>query len=313
MPWYLITFYLICGIALLYYGAEWLVKGGVSIAERSGVPPLIIGLTLVSFATSAPELVVSINAAFSGSGDISVGNVVGSNICNIGLILGLSALLTPLAVQKQLLKVDVPLLIVLSLIFAGIGWYCNGFNRLSGLLFVLMLSAYILWNIYSARKSGEKGESSGENLSMTAAVFFVLGGLAALVIGGRLLVFGGVAVGRALGIREAVIGLTIVAIGTSLPELATSIVAAVRKEADIAIGNVVGSNIFNILAIMGIAPLLKPIRSASINIWDWAVMLLLTILLFPIMKSGQKISRKSGLLLLVIFAAYMAWIVYSAK
>ena len=242
-----------------------------------------------------------------------MGNVVGSNICNIGLILGLSALLTPLAVQKQLLKVDVPLLIVLSLIFAGIGWCCNGFNRLSGLLFVLMLSAYILWNIYSARKSGEKGESSGENLSMAAAVFFVLGGLAALVIGGRLLVSGGVAVGRALGIREAVIGLTIVAIGTSLPELATSIVAAVRKEADIAIGNVVGSNIFNILAIMGIAPLLKPIRSASINIWDWAVMLLLTVLLFPVMKSGQKISRKSGLLLLVIFAAYMAWIVYSAK
>ena len=131
MPWYLIVVYLAAGIALLYYGAEWLVKGGVCIAERSGIPPLIIGLTLVSFATSAPELVVSIKAAYSGNGDISVGNVVGSNICNIGLILGLSALLTPLAIQKQLLKVDVPLLIALSLIFAGIGWYSSGFNRLS--------------------------------------------------------------------------------------------------------------------------------------------------------------------------------------
>ena len=313
MPWYLIVVYLAAGIALLYYGAEWLVKGGVCIAERSGIPPLIIGLTLVSFATSAPELVVSIKAAYSGNGDISVGNVVGSNICNIGLILGLSALLTPLAIQKQLLKVDVPLLIALSLIFAGIGWYCSGFNRLSGLLFILLLAGYIFWNIYSARKSGEKGERSGDTLSIPAAFALVIIGLAALVGGGHLLVEGGVATGKALGIREAVIGLTIVAIGTSLPELATSIVAALRREADIAIGNVVGSNIFNILAIMGIAPLLKPLRSQSINIWDWAMMLLLTVLLYPIMKSDKKISRKSGLLLVVLFIVYMVWIVYSAK
>ena len=313
MPWYLIVFYLIAGIALLYYGAEWLVNGGVSIAERLGIPPLIIGLTLVSFATSAPELVVSINAAFSGNGDISVGNVVGSNICNIGLILGLSALLTPLAIQKQLVKLDVPLLIGLSVLFAGIGWYCGGFNHFSGLLFVLLLAAYICWSIRAARKSGKKEEKSGNTLSLTASIFLVIAGLAVLVIGGRLLVSGGVAVGKALGIRDAVIGLTIVAIGTSLPELATSIVAAVRKEADIAIGNVIGSNIFNILAIMGIVPVLKPVRSGSINIWDWGVMLLLTLLLYPIMKNKQTIARKSGVVLLLIFAAYMVWIVYSAK
>ena len=313
MHWSLIVFYLIAGIALLYYGAEWLVKGGVAIAERLEIPPLIIGLTLVSFATSAPELVVSISAALADKGDISVGNVVGSNICNIGLILGLSALLTPLAVQKQLLKIDVPLLIVISVICAGIGCYFNGFSRLSGIFFLLLLGSYIAWNIYSARKSGEDGETSDEKCSLIMAVFLVLIGLTALVAGGQFLVNGGIGIGQALKIREAVIGLTIVAIGTSLPELATSVVAALRKETDIAIGNVVGSNIFNILAIMGITPIISPVRAQSINIWDWAAMLLLTLLLFPFMKRGMKISRTEGAFLLLLFTAYMIWLVYSAK
>ena len=313
MLWSLICFYVIAGIALLYYGAEWLVQGGVAIAEKLGIPPLIIGLTLVSFATSAPELVVSISAALAGKGDISIGNVVGSNICNIGLILGLSALLTPLAVQKQLLKFDVPLLIAVSLVFAGIGWYFKGFSRLCGILFVLPLGAYIAWNIYAARKSGGEEESSDGKCSLLKAVFLVLIGLGALIFGGKFLVSGGIAIGVKLGIRDAIIGLTIVAIGTSLPELATSVVAALRKETDIAIGNVVGSNIFNILAIMGITPIISPVRSQSIYRWDWVAMLVLTLLLYPFMKSGMKISRKEGAFYLLLFTGYMVWLVYSAK
>jgi cation:H+ antiporter len=313
MHWSLICFYVIAGIALLYYGAEWLVQGGVAIAERLGIPSLIIGLTLVSFATSAPELVVSISAALAGKGDISIGNVVGSNICNIGLILGLSALLTPLAVQKQLLKFDVPLLIAVSLVFAGIGWYFKDFSRLCGILFVLLLTAYIAWSIYAARKAGEEGESSEEKCSLLKAVILVLLGLGALILGGKFLVSGGIAIGVKLGIRDAIIGLTIVAIGTSLPELATSVVAALRKETDIAIGNVVGSNIFNILAIMGITPIISPVRSQSIYCWDWVAMLVLTLLLYPFMKSGMKISRKEGAFYLLLFTGYMVWLVYSAK
>ena len=180
---------------------------------------------------------------------------------------------------------------------------------------MIFFCGYIFWNIYSARKSGAAAaeETSAKPTSLAVAVILVILGIAALVAGGKILVTGAVEIGLKLGIREAVIGLTIVAIGTSLPELATSVVAALHKESDIAIGNVIGSNIFNILAIVGIAPLVKPFQSPSINVWDWVVMLLLTLLLYPCSGKKLSIGRKSGFFLLLIFVAYTAWLVYSAK
>lgn len=316
----LIAIQLLAGIALLYYGAEWLVKGGVGIAARLGIPPLIIGLTLVSFATSAPELVVSVQAALAGSGDISIGNVVGSNICNVGLILGLSALITPLKVEKQLLKFDVPVLFVVSLLLSGIGIAAGGIGRIAGAVFLLLLIGYILCNVRSALKGGgreDDGEVADEvkanrNLKLPAAFALVAAGLAALVGGAHLLVEGAVAIGDALGISKAVIGLTIVAIGTSLPELATSVVAAIRHQDDIAIGNVVGSNIFNILCIMGIAPLLRPVQASGITWVDWSLMLFYAIVLYPMVRSGSRINRLEGGVLLTIFIGYMAWLVVNA-
>ncbi|WP_288561851.1 calcium/sodium antiporter, partial [uncultured Victivallis sp.] len=237
----LIAIQLLAGIALLYYGAEWLVKGGVGIAARLGIPPLIIGLTLVSFATSAPELVVSVKAALAGSGDISIGNVVGSNICNVGLILGLSALITPLAVEKQLLKFDVPVLIAVSLLLSGLGIATGGIGRIAGAVFFLLLIGYVLCNVRTALKGDGANDAEvadevkeNRNMKLPTAFALVAVGLAALVGGAHLLVEGAVAIGDALGVSKAVIGLTVVAVGTSLPELATSVVAAIRHQDDIA-------------------------------------------------------------------------------
>lgn len=312
----LIAIQLLAGITLLYYGAEWLVKGGVGIAARLGIPPLIIGLTLVSFATSAPELVVSVKAALAGSGDISIGNVVGSNICNVGLILGLSALITPLAVEKQLLKFDVPVLIAVSLLLSGLGIATGGIGRIAGAVFFLLLIGYILCNVRTALKSGGANDAEvadevkeNRNMKLPTAFALVAVGLAALVGGAHLLVEGAVAIGDALGVSKAVIGLTVVAIGTSLPELATSVVAAIRHQDDIAIGNVVGSNIFNVFAILGIAPLISPLRNATLSYVDLGVMLLCSVLLLPIMRTGWKISRLEGVFLLLIYIAYTAWLI----
>lgn len=318
MCWALTVLFLLGGIALLYYGAEWLLKGSVSIAAKLGVPSLLIGLTLVSFATSAPELVVSTCAAFSGNGDIATGNVAGSNICNIGLILGLSAMLAPMKVQRQLLRFDVPVLITGSLLFAGVGLSCGGFGRISGSIFLMLMLLYLLWSIRYSRQSKQE-ETPGmteclkKPLSIPTAIALTLCGIAALTGGAHLLVRGSIAIGQALQIRDAVIGLTIIAIGTSLPELATSVVAAMRKEADIAIGNVIGSNIFNIFTIMGIAPLIQPIQTVSINWGDWSVMLLFAILLYPVMRTRMEMSRKEGILLFTLFTGYMIWIVCTAK
>ena len=316
----LIAIQLIAGIALLYYGAEWLVKGGAAIAMRLAIPPLIIGLTLVAFATSAPELVVSLKAALSGFGDISIGNIVGSNICNIGLILGLAALITPLAVQKQLLKTDVPLLIVISFLLAIIGTLNDSIGWITGAFFVLLLISYIFYQVYAALKSGKinSAEAPDEvkkslNIKLPIALLLVVFGLSALVGGAHLFVEGAVNIGKALGVSEVVIGLTVVAIGTSLPELATSTVAAIRHEDEIAIGNVIGSNIFNILGIIGVTTLVCPVPVSGLGWADWSLMLLYTILLYPLIRFSKNVNRIEGGALLAIFASYMTWLVINAR
>ena len=300
------------GLVLLCYGADFLVRGGVQIAKKFKVTPLVIGLTLVAFATSAPELVVSCDAALQGAGDIALGNVIGSNICNIALILGLSALITQLRVNPNLFKLDVPLMIGASVLLVFFLWLSDGLNRLEGAVFFAGIIAYVVYSVYAARKSGEEVtevEGDGKPLSVAVSIGLVLLGLAMLVGGAKLLVGSAVWLAHLLGVTEAVIGLTIVAVGTSLPELATSVVAALKGERDIAIGNVVGSNIFNILAILGAAPLVKPLAATNISPTDLAMMLFCAVALYPIMKTGLVISRKEGVFLLLVYIGYTVWLI----
>ena len=293
------------GTAFLYYGADFLVKGGVSIATRFGVSALVIGLTLVAFATSAPELVVSVQAALAGSSDISIGNVIGSNICNIALILGLSAVIAPLSVHSKVLRFDLPVMTAVTLAMAAIGLLLGGFNRLTGAVFFAGLLAYIAWNIRLEKRdgSGDAETEIREEVENSRKYPLWLG---------KFIVDGAVGLGRMAHLSEAVIGLTIVAVGTSLPELATSLVAAARGEQDIAVGNVVGSNLFNMLGIMGIAPMIRPVSAAGITPVDWGMLLVSTLLLVPFMHTGRKVVRREGAVLLALYCAYIAFLAVNA-
>ena len=304
--------YGVSGLALLYYGAEFLVKGGVRIAARLKISPLVVGLTLVAFATSAPELVVSVDSALKGFGNISIGNVIGSNICNIALILGVCAMITPLNVNKQLFRIDVPLMILSAVLLAVFCVFSGGLKLWQGILLLAGIIFYTWFSIYCARKS-EKQNPDGEQISdnsgnILVAILLVAAGLGALVGGAKLFVNSAVYLAKLCRISDAVIGLTVVAVGTSLPELATSVVAAIRGEKDIAIGNVVGSNIFNVLAICGITPLVAPVQAPGISKVDLAVMVLLSVMLYPMMKSQMSISRKEGLSLFLIYVAYTVYL-----
>lgn len=297
------------GILLLYYGAEFLVKGGVKIAYRFKISPLVVGLTLVAFGTSAPELVVSIDSALKGLGNISIGNVVGSNICNIALILGLCSMITPLNVNKQLFRLDVPLMIISAVVLSIFCIAGSGVNRWQGAVFFAGIIAYTVYSIRFAGKNDSNSEDVPENSgSLLLAVLLVAGGLAALICGSKLFVNSAVYIAELLKISDAVVGLTVVAVGTSLPELATSVVAAIRGEKDIAIGNVVGSNIFNILAICGITPLVAPISCPGISMVDMVMMLAVSGLLWIMMKTGFSISRKEGALLFLICCGYTVYL-----
>lgn len=311
----------IAGIALLYFGAEWLIKGGVSIALKLRVSTLVIGLTLIALGTSMPELVVSVDAALrgGGAGDISIGNVVGSNICNVALILGVCAVIRPLPVNKQFLTKDVWWMLGAALCLALFHCFNRGLGRCAGAFFFLGIVAFTCLSYYSGRKkelqksdaerAAESEENAGKILPVWLSLLLVAGGLAALICGGKLFVDAAVCVARLIGVSEAVIGLTVVAFGTSVPELATSVVAAVKDENDIAIGNVVGSNIFNILGILGVTPLIAPIRSVGINMIDMGIMLLVSVLLIIFMKS-LKIGRLKGMVFLLIYAGYTAYLFY---
>lgn len=315
----------VVGIALLYYGAEYLIKGGVSIALKMQVSTLVIGLTLVAFGTSMPEFVVSADAAIkgaqgvAGAGDISIGNVVGSNICNIALILGLCAVIRPLPVNKQFLKNEVWWMLGSAILLAVFHYFFQGLSRWAGAIFLLGIIAFTCLSYCSGRKlemqksqeekAAEIKENAGKILPVGLSLVMVIGGLLALVGGGKLFVNSAVLIAQLMGISEAVIGLTIVAVGTSMPELATSVVAAIKGENDIAIANVVGSNIFNILAILGVAPLIAPIKSAGISMTDMYIMLGVSILLIAFMKQ-RKINRWMGAIFLVIYTAYTVWLFF---
>jgi cation:H+ antiporter len=309
--------YLALGLVLLYYGAEALVRGSSSLALRLGLSPLVIGLTVVAFGTSSPELVVSLKAGLAGQGNISVGNVVGSNICNIGLILGICALVTPIATTSQIVRIDIPIMIAVTAFTTFLLW--DGTLGLAeGIILFALLLAYVVFSVYLARRQPTDALGAEFDTEVKASkrglfidLLMVAGGLVLLIFGARFLVDGAVVIARAFGWSEALIGLTVIAVGTSLPELATSLVAAVKKEADIAVGNIVGSNIFNLLGILGITAMATPLAASGISLVDYAVMAVFALVLWPMAYHQKCITRLEGAILLAGYAAYVSWLVLS--
>ena len=311
----LLTFvFFFLGLLILVVGAESLVRGSSALALRLGVTPLVIGLTVVAFGTSSPELAVSVESALAGSSSIALGNVIGSNIANIGLILGITAMIRPMHVQPSLLREQIPMMIFFTL--ALLVMALDGrIGAIDGVLLLIALTAFI---VHSYRASSNEGSDAGmeelppEALTLQNKTWFCIGlivaGLAGLIGGGMLFVNSAVEIARIFNVNEAIIGLTIVAIGTSMPELATSVVAAFRKESDIAIGNIVGSNIFNILAILGIASLIAPLSSEGFTPVDYGVLVVFAVILLPMAWSGRTLSRPEGSILLLGYAGYMAYI-----
>lgn len=310
------------GLAILYVGGHYLVQGSVVIALLARIPTAIVALTIVAMGTSMPEMAVSLDAALRGASDISYGNVIGSNIFNVGAILGIAALLAPIPVRQQTLRIEYPMMFVVS----GIAVFLardGVIDRLDGLFLIVLLVTFLAYMVYLSRRgvTQEDQQSLEREVQRTAHLehgavaawgknaTLVVGGIVALALGARLAVTGAVAVAHTMGIAERVIGLTIIAMGTSLPELATSVVAARRGEPDIALGNVVGSNIFNILAILGITATVVPIsvHPVSVRVDNW-VMLAFSAALLPMMLRGKKVNRLNALMLLVAFASYIVYV-----
>lgn len=308
------TAFLVGGVLLLLVGAEGLVRGSSSLARRLGLTPLVVGLTVVAFGTSAPELVVSLEAVMRGAGDIAAGNAIGSNIANIGLILGVTAIICPIPVALSMLKLDAPVMILATLVVGGF-LLSGSLSQIVGLALLASLFLYVGWNVRMARRSTseEAAQVFAEEIPAPSGpvardILFVGLGLVALVVGARLLVSGASDLARAAGVSEATIGLTVVAVGTSLPELAASIVAAVRQQTDIAVGNIVGSNIFNLLGILGTAALVGPLEAPGIRIIDLAAMAVLAFAVIPMIWTGRRVIRTEGVLLLALYGGYL-WLV----
>jgi len=319
----LIWLWLAVGLAVLTAGAELLVRGAVGLAAAMRISPLVIGLTIVAFGTSAPELVVSLRSAFAGQGELALGNVIGSNVFNVLVILGLSAVIVPLRVDRQLVRFDVPLMIALSI--AVYAMCLDGrIGRLEGGLLAAGLVAYTAWSIRKSRQENDPavlGEFAAEYAEKTVStpgrlvlqLAMVAGGLALLVAGGELFIQSAIGLARAWGFSKLVIGLTIVAAGTSLPEVATSVVAALKGERDLAVGNVVGSNLFNLMCVLGFTGLLAPggipVGEAALS-RDLPVMVLVALVCLPLFLIGRSIDRWEGAVLLGCYALYTAWRIF---
>ncbi len=314
----------VIGFALLYYGAEWLVKGSSNLARSLGVTPIVIGLTVVAFGTSAPELVVSVVSSIKGNSMIAVGNVVGSNICNIALVLGASAIFQPICCNPSAVRRDIPIMLAISVYLLIISWN-DVLGRFEGATLFAGMILYTLMNYYWTRESATVANPSQaaaakevadiavvESRSRQLMLIFV--GIAGVVIGAEAVVDSAVKIMTVLGVSEKFIGLTIVAFGTSLPELATSVVAAIRKEMDISIGNLVGSNVFNILSVLGAAALVRPIHIPggfiASGLWiDYLVMLATSAMPWFMMCRTMTVSRINGVVLLGTYGAYLAYLI----
>jgi cation:H+ antiporter len=307
-------FQLIIGLVALILGGELLVRASVGFALRAHIAPLVIGMTIVSFGTSAPELLVSISAALEGHPDVSTGAVIGSNISNLALVLGITVLIYPIHIKRDSLTIDWPVMMLASILL-----YCFSSNLLleawEGVLFLVILVSFSAWLITRSRKKGialsvveEVGEMKKPRPIVKDVLFFVLG-IAGLYGGSEWLIDAVVSIAHSKGVSEKLVSVTIVAFGTSLPELVTSVVAAFRKETDISIGNLIGSNIFNILAILGITAIVKPIKvSPSLLQFDAYFMLGVAALLLPFMMHERKVGRIKGGILVLIYILYVYWV-----
>ncbi len=313
----------VIGLVLLVAGAEALVRGASKIAATLGISPLVIGLTVVAFGTSAPEMAVSTSSALAGNADVAIGNVVGSNIFNVLFILGLCALIVPLAVARQILRFDVPLMIGVSILLLALAADGN-LGVFDGAVLFAGIVAYTVWAITTSRRANkalvaeyteEFGEKETSSSGIVLDVLMVLGGLGLLVLGSEWFVNGATEFAEALGVSDLVIGLTLVAAGTSMPELATSVVAGIRGERDIAIGNVVGSNIFNILAVLGLTALVSggdvPVPDTALRA-DIPVMILVAIICLPSFFTGRVIARWEGLAFVTLYVVYVVYLYLSA-
>ena len=307
------------GLILLVWSADRFVDGAAATARIAGMPPLLIGMLIVGFGTSAPEMVVSAFSALAGNPGLALGNAYGSNIANIALILGLVSLMHPVLVHSQVIRRELPVLTAITLLSAALIWDGN-LSRLDAWILLALFALAMGWSIYdgfrtrqnrSEQASGEIGDSG--DMTLAAALFWLVIGLVMLVVSSRALVWGAVSIAQGLGVDDLIIGLTIVALGTSLPELASSISAARKGEHDIALGNVLGSNLFNTLAVVGIAGAIQPMQTAPELLYrDWSVMTFLTVSIFLMgygFRGPGRISRWNGAFLLLVYVAYMAWLV----
>lgn len=300
------------GLAMLYFGAEWLVKGSIAISNKLGVSQLVIGLTVVAFGTSTPELAVSISSAMQGFSDVAIGNVVGSNIVNIGAILGISAIISPIMISKSAIRKEMPIMIGISFLLLAI--VLDGeIGFVDGGLLVIGIIVFTAYSYHSSKKEADKENQVSQALQknvFSKSVILMVIGLVLLTGGSFLTVDNAVSIGTNFGVSELFMGLTVVAIGTSLPELITSVVAAKKGHADLSVGNIVGSNIFNIMAILGISSLISGITVSEQVLVDIGIMLAFSLVLIPIMRSDFIITRKEGMLLITGYAAYVAFLFY---
>ncbi len=307
------------GVGVLYFGAEWLVRGSARLAASLGVSPIVVGLTVVSMGTSAPELVISVVASLAGNPDLAIGNVMGSNLANVGLVLGISAILRPLKVSTRVVTREVAVMIFITVALLPLIWNSH-LGRLEGVALVTLLVFYLTFVLRTSKTEGagalnEYGEAAtpegGGLSSRTIArdLAFILIGVAGLVLGAFAIRQSAVALAEALGISELVIGLTLVSIGTSLPELATCAVAALRHQADIAVGNILGSNVFNIAGVLGVTSIISPLDfSADVLRLEYPAVMVITVLMVPIVRHRLVIRRREGVVLLSAYLALLAFV-----
>jgi len=319
----LYTVYCLVGFVLLYFGAEWLVKGSSSLARSLGITPIVIGLTVVAFGTSAPELVVSLVASIQGKSMIAVGNVVGSNICNIALVLGLSAVFHPIKSNPTVVRRDIPIMLAISL-YLLLLTFNSTLGRIEGATLFIGIILYTILNYSLAKKEtagaaeiGSELEEIGFVASRPKQLLMIGAGIAGVVAGAQIVVNNAVIIMTILGVSEKFIGLTIVAFGTSLPELATSVVAAMRGEMDISIGNLVGSNVFNIMSVLGAASLVRPIPIPGgfieSGLWiDYLVMMFTSFLPWLMMRKDYTVKRSDGVILLLCYVGYLTYLIIKA-
>lgn len=305
---------LVVGFFLLIKGADLFVDGSASVAKKLHVPSMIIGLTIVAMGTSAPECAVSISASLKGSNAMAISNVVGSNIFNLMVVCGCCALFAPLAVHTKTLKQEYPFSILIAVLMLGLGYFGMSLSRWDGLILVVIFVVFLIWMVKSAMKARadheglEESEEEVRELGTLRCILYIIIGIIAIVLGGDLVVDSATEIARNFGLSENLIGLTIVAFGTSLPELVTSIVAARKGEVDMAFGNVIGSNIFNILFVAGLAAVVSPMGFLMENVIDLVILIAMSILVWSFATSKRKVSRLEGSFMLFLYAAYIVYI-----